>query len=171
MRYADSKTSAGFTLMELIVVTFLISLMLFLAIPRLHSDLLFDSNKKIISWIMATTRSLREKALREQKRFDLIMDLENQCLWVSNEDTPEEELQSQKESAYRLPEDLRMIDVEYARKGTVSFGQTAISFYKKGYSDRALIHMEDEDNAQFSILIEPFLNKVAIYERYVGFMN
>ena len=165
----NSKFASGFTLIELIVVISLISMMLFLALPRLQSTLLFDSRKKAARWIIASVRSLRENALRGQKSFVLVVDLESQSLWATTEKSPEEEIESAKLNEFLLPENLKIIDVAYPLKGKVSSGQTEIRFYKKGYSDKALIHLEDDDNNQFTLAIEPFLSKIGVYEEYIGF--
>ncbi len=44
-----------------------------------------------------------------------------------------------------------------------------ICFYKAGYSDKAIIHIEDEDHYQVSFLIEPFLPNMKLYQEYVSF--
>ena len=44
-----------------------------------------------------------------------------------------------------------------------------IYFNEKGYSDKAIIHLENDDNEKFSFLIEPFLLRVRLYNSYAGF--
>jgi hypothetical protein len=48
-------------------------------------------------------------------------------------------------------------------------GQTDIYFNEKGYSDKAIIHFENDDNEKFSFLIEPFLLRVRLYNSYAEF--
>jgi len=62
-----------------------------------------------------------------------------------------------------------VINVEYPEKGIVSSGQADICFYRAGYSDKALIHIQGDDEQKISFLIEPFLPKVKLYEKYVDF--
>ena len=49
-------------------------------------------------------------------------------------------------------------------------GEIEITFYKNGYSDKVLIHLQDGED-YVSYLIEPFLSEVARYETYTGFEN
>ena len=44
-----------------------------------------------------------------------------------------------------------------------------INFYPKGYSDRAVIHVEDGHDNRYSYLIEPFLPHVKIKDEYIEF--
>jgi prepilin-type N-terminal cleavage/methylation domain-containing protein len=161
--------SGGFTLVEVIVVISLISIMLIFSIPRFHGAVPADHTKKASRWIIVTVRSLKERSVREQKLYVLNVNLDDNRLWVTNETMSAEELESAEQKGLTLPDDVNVLDVEYPGKGTVSFGRTDICFYKKGYSDKALIHIEDNDNNQRSFLIDTFLSKVAFYERYAGF--
>ena len=158
---AYSDQNNGFTLIELIAVIFLISLMLFFAIPRFK-----DSR-----WIMAKVLTLKERAVRDQKLYILHVNLDSNRLWMTNELMSEQELQDAAQNAYELPEDIQVLDVEYPYEEIISEGRADIHFYKRGYSDRAMIHVENNDNEQLSFLIEPFLSRIKVYEKYEGFEN
>lgn len=92
-------------------------------------------------------------------------------MWVTDELMSEEEMQNAEQQGFELPDDINLLDVEYPGKDKMLFGRADIYFYKKGYSDKALIHIEDSSNKQLSFLIEPFLSKVELYEKYVEFEN
>ena len=158
---------SGYTLIELVVVVALISIMLFLTIPRLQNAVLINDTKKTIRWIIGTTQTLKENAFRQQKRFVLHLDLGAQHMWVSNETSSEEELEQAQNSAYAIPSGVKLLDVVFADRDKVVYGQAKIYFYKKGYSDKVLIHIEDDDNQPVSLLIEPFLNEVQVTETYI----
>lgn len=167
--YSDKNN--GFTLIELIVVISLISLMLFFAIPRFKDSVLSDNTKKVSRWIMAKVLTLKERAVRDQKLYILHVNLDSNRLWMTNELMSEQELQDAAQNAYELPEDVQVLDVEYPYEEIISEGRADIYFYKRGYSDRAMIHVENNDNEQLSFLIEPFLSRVKVYEKYEGFEN
>ena len=57
----------GFTLIEMIVVTALISIMLVVAIPRLQGGLFSDGGDDTARWIIATVRGLKEKRWSKTK--------------------------------------------------------------------------------------------------------
>jgi hypothetical protein len=71
-------------------------------------------------------------------------------------------------SGYSLPDELRIIDIEYPQKGKIYNGQAEIIFYKAGYTDKALVHMQEGDT-YLTFLIEPFLSNVQFSETYAGF--
>ena len=92
-------------------------------------------------------------------------------MWVTDELMSEEEMQNAEKQGFEFPDDINLVDVEYPGKDKILFGQADIYFYKKGYSDKALIHIEDSNNERLSFLIEPFLSKVRLYEEYVEFQD
>jgi prepilin-type N-terminal cleavage/methylation domain-containing protein len=159
----------GFTLIELIVVIALVSIMLFFAIPQFQSNVLTDSTKKVSRWILLKVPYLKEKAAREQKRYVLHIDFDSNRLWIVQETMSEEALQSSETDVYKLPDDIKLLDVEYPDQEKISVGQANIYFNEKGYSDKAIIHFENDDNERLSFLIEPFLPQVLLYNKYVEF--
>ena len=163
---------SAFTLIELIVVISLISILLSFSLPRLDISFFSDNERKISSWILLNVKSLKEKAVKEQTLQILNIDLDNNQMWSSSglvPDNTEETEEIPKENAYQVPSGYRLMDVEFLNKDKISKGITEIQFYKKGYSDKALIHIENDDNIQYSYLIEPFLPHVKIIEEYIEF--
>jgi prepilin-type N-terminal cleavage/methylation domain-containing protein len=159
----------GFTLIELIVVISLISIMLFFAFPRFQSNVLSDSTKEVSRWILLKIPFIKESAAREQRRYVLHVSLDSNKLWITHEAMLEEALQSAETNAYKLPEDIKLLDVEYPDQEKISVGQADIYFNEKGYSDKAIIHLENDDNEKVSFLIEPFLLRVRLYNSYAEF--
>ena len=162
------KSSNGFTLLELIVVISLIGVMLVLAVPRFHETLFLDENKTGSRWIIGKIQALKEAAVRNQKRYTLHIDLDSERFWETDESMSPEAVEDAALNAASLPGGLKIIDIEYPIRGKISSGQADIAFYKIGYSDKVLIHVQD-GQSQVSYLIEPFLSDVSRYETYVGF--
>ena len=163
------EKNSGYTLIELVVVISLISILLFFAIPRFQETLLPDNTKKFSRWIIATIRSLKASAVRDQKRYILNVNLDTGRFWVTSDAMSEEELQNAETAGYSLSEDVRIIDIEFPLKGKITGGQAEISFYKADYSDKAIIHIENDSRKQMSFSVEPFLSGVRLYEKYIGF--
>jgi len=164
----------GFTLIELIVVVALLSIMLVIAIPRFHNVLIADSQGKTSRWLIGATQTLRESALRQQRRYALHIDMDAGVLWTSEasmtEDAVTEEAMLEAASAgYRLPDDVRLVDVEFPLDGRVSTGRIDIFFYPQGYSDQALIHVNHQNSDSLTYAIEPFLSEIKIYETYKSY--
>ena len=162
------KQNIGFTLIELIVVISLISLILFIAIPRFQSTVFTDNTKKTSRWIVGKVQSLKTRAVRDQNLYVLHVSLDANKLWVSDGLMSEEELENAELQGYKLPDDVRLIDVEYPQNKIIALGTADIRFYQKGYSDKALIHIENSDSKQLSFLIKPFLQRVKMFQQYVG---
>ncbi len=163
------KQNNGFTLIELIVVISLISIMLVFAVPRFHDTVLSDNTKTVSRWIILKVQSLKQRAVHDQKLYALHIDIDTNRLWITNESMSEEEVEKALLRGFELPDDISVLDVEYPGRKKVSSGQADIFFYEKGYSDRALVHISNEDNELFSFLIETFLSRVKLFEKYVSF--
>ena len=131
--------------------------MLFFSLPRLQDNPFLDDSKQSSRWLIGKVQSLKESAIREQKQHSLNFDLDSGRIWDTNESmSPEDSESTALNSSYALPDDLRIIDIEYPQQGKIYSGQTEIIFYKAGYTDKALIHMQEGDT-YLSFLIEPFL--------------
>ena len=169
-RTTDHRHRNGFTLLELLVVISLLSIMLVLTVPRFHNTLFLDETKTASRWLIGKVRALKEAAIRDQKQHTLHIDLDTERFWETDESMSTEALESAALNADPLPDGLKIADIEYPIRGKINSGQTDITFYKNGYSDKALIHLQD-DQEYVSFLIEPFLSEITRYETYAGFEN
>lgn len=162
-------SSRGFTLIELLVVISLISMVLFITIPRLQDNPFLDKKRKASLWIMGTVRALKQKSVHERKDYTLHIDIDTGKLWVSNESMTAEALLEAEQNGYAVPDEFRIQDIEFPGQGKFSLGRSDIHFSKKGYSDMAFIHAELSDGSRRSFLIEPFLPGVKLYEENISF--
>ena len=166
---ARLKQNAGFTLIELIVVIALMGLMLFFTLPRLGDNPFLDDTRQSSRWLIGKVQSLKESAIRDQKQYALHFDLDSGRIWETNESmSPEDVEDAALNSSYFLPDELRILDIEYPQKGKIYTGRADIIFYKAGYTDKALVHMQEGDT-YLTFLIEPFLSSVQFYETYAEF--
>lgn len=143
--------------------------MLFFSIPRFQNFVLTDNKKKVSRWLINKVRSLKNDTLRNQKLYILNVDIDANRFWVTTEPAPETASTNSEQKVYQLPEDISVLDVEYPGKGKITSGQTEIRFYKNGYSDKAMIHIENDSGNPSSFLIETFLSNVRLYNQYVDF--
>jgi general secretion pathway protein H len=154
---ADNR---AFTLIEMIVVTALITIMLMVAIPRLQGSFLSDGGDETARWIIANVRRLKEKAITDQKIYMLNVSLDTQWLWVAPADLPETEADAARKKGYRLPRGVSIDHVTLSRSNRISSGTVSIGFYPKGYSDKAVIRVRTNNGDRLSFFIEPFLSRV-----------
>jgi hypothetical protein len=143
--------------------------MFFFAIPRIQVDILSDNTRKVSRWIMLNVSALKEKAVHDQKNYVLHLSLDSNRLWVTSDVMSVEELEDAEAIGYELPDDIKLLDVDYPNKEKISVGRADIYFYKKGYSDKAIIHITNNDNEVLSFLIEPFLSRARLYNKYLEF--
>ena len=189
------SSSHDFSLIELLVVLFLISLMLFFAFPRLSGFFPHGDRDKTARWIVSQAATLKTRAVKDKKTYILRVDLDANTLTAraagfanSGGVTPLEEgaglsselfesqlsdeqslagasLGSRANKTLKLADELVISDVMLADGVVITSGLVDIRFYKKGYSDRAIIHMR-EGEEQVSFYIAPFLSKVNISDGY-----
>jgi prepilin-type N-terminal cleavage/methylation domain-containing protein len=175
----------GFTLIELIVVIALISVMLVFAVPRLHTDLLASDTRTVSKWVVLTVKRLKQESVRRQLLHRLRIDLDAGRMWTEIEapapaaetEAPGEDTQgggtearkTVKGAELELPSGHRLVDVQFAGREPSAAGVVDIRFYREGYCDYALIHMENENAEPITYALEPFLPQVEIYEKYKEF--
>ncbi|MBA3028117.1 MAG: prepilin-type N-terminal cleavage/methylation domain-containing protein [Desulfobacteraceae bacterium] len=168
-------SDSGFSLIELIAVISVVSIMLFLTLPRFDIFSRQGDLKGAARWIMAQVPGLKAKALEEQKQFLLTVDLDQNTLGVFPGEIPEKTEEEEKTGtvqtlkSYPLSDSVRLKDVTFPEAGVITSGQPGIRFYKKGYCDKVIIHLQDDNNQYISLFIEPFLNTVVLREGYIGF--
>jgi prepilin-type N-terminal cleavage/methylation domain-containing protein len=160
---------SGFTLIELTVVISLISIMLFFAVPRFRNAVLTDNVNNTSRWIIGKVRVIKEYSTSKQKLCILHVNMDSNKIWVSDETMTQEDLEKANEKGFEIPEDVKVINVEYPQKGIISTGQADICFYRAGYSDKAFIRIQGDDEQKISFLIESFLPTVKLYKKYVNF--
>ena len=169
-RTTNNRHKGGFTLLELIVVIALMGIMLVFTVPRFHETLFLDETKTGSRWIIGKIQALKEAAVRTQKHCTLHIDLDSERFWETDASMSAEDLENAALNAAALPSGLKIADIEYPIRGKINSGRTEITFYKNGYSDKVLIHLQDGEE-YVSYLIEPFLSEVARYETYASFEN
>lgn len=157
----------GFTLIELTVVMALISIMLFVTLPRVKSDIFVDQTKKTSRWLLASVRYLKEASIRDQSDHTLHVDMDNGKIWMSSALKAEEMPEKEVSGGLTLADSIRIRDVAFAGNRKMTHGVVQIQFYAKGYSDNAMIHVVNDDGRELSYHIPPFLPHMKILEDYV----
>jgi Tfp pilus assembly protein FimT len=161
--------SGGFTLVELIVVTCLLSLFLMFSIPRLQSVMPTNHLNATVRWMISTVSELKNIAVRDSRLYKLHLDMDHRLLWITHEAMTDAEFQVAKKSGFRLPSNVRILDVEIPDAGKASSGSAEIAFSSRGYSSKALIHLQGKGGGPVSLLIEPFMPGVSYYGRRITF--
>ena len=165
----DLAGEAGFTLIELMVVMMLITIVFAVTIPRLGSGLMQDPRKTTTRWIVNTTSDLRALAVEKQKAHVLIIDLSANRIWFIHEEMDEETLSAASEKAFVIPRAIRIVDIQFPQKERVTSGKAEIVFYPGGYSDYAVINLQDDGAQRFAFKVEPLLPKITVLDKWLEF--
>lgn len=168
-RLLHRRSTQGFTLIEMMVVLVLITIVFSVAIPKMDTSILQDPRKMTTRWIKNAVKELRAAAIEKQIDQVMVVNLDLNRIWVTNEGMDEEAKFAAAENGFRLPGSLHMIDVEFPAKDRVGGGQAEITFYPGGYSDHATINLENDDAQRFSFTVEPLLPRVKVLEEWVNY--
>lgn len=171
--YYRRNKEAGFTLIEILVVCFIISITLIVSIPALRDTLLTDPLKTTSRKIIGTVRSLREEAIREQQPYVLSFNLEEKRLGYQKaneqdrgrEDTFVSQDYKSREKEIELPESVHIMDIWTKSDGKQSQGTIKLWISPQGYMDKTVIHITD-DSDTISIFFSPFLGSIKVVDGY-----
>ena len=162
-------TDRGYTLIELSVVVLLIGMMLLIAVPRVRDTLLSDDLKATTRQVVGAARELRNEAVREQLDYVLHLDINQPGFWTYSADTTAEKRAEIRKDAIRVPEGIRIADVRHPEEVRKTEGEALIRFFREGYMEPTVVHLVKDDRA-FTLVFNPFLHAVSVYEKYVDFI-
>jgi hypothetical protein len=155
------------------VVMLLMTIVLAVTIPRFDNSLALDPTKKVTRWVIDTVRSLRAKALAQQKTCVWAIDLSNNRMWASIDtaaETDTEEGAGESESKiFVLPNGFNLVDVQFPNGDRITSGSTEVFFYPGGYSDQLLIHAEYNKDRRLTFMIEPLLPSVKVVDEWISY--
>ncbi len=161
----------GFTLIELIVVIVLIGLMFTFALPKMDGFLFSSETDRVSRWIVLNIPNLKTKAVKDQRRYSLNVDVAANTLYISTDEMDDDLLNQARESGFKLGDSVHLVDVVFPVVNPEDEEISNVFFYSKGYSDNAIIHIENENSEKISFIIEPFLSGVEIKDGFVLFEN
>lgn len=146
------RSTLGFTLLEMIIVMFLLVAMLGIVIPRINlSDDLASTGRKFIGAL----RTLQGIAMSTQKPVKLYLDLDQGQYWaMTSEEKEEKPLPDAAWATPRLfPESIRLAEVS---SGSIkrTAGRFDLMLYPNGRIDEAVLHLTDASNNVLAIVVE-----------------
>ncbi|WP_224984677.1 prepilin-type N-terminal cleavage/methylation domain-containing protein [Geomonas agri] len=158
--------TAGFTLLELMVVIFIIALAAGIVLPRLpepESARLKSSARNLASGL----RFLNDQAIITKKVYRLHLQLGENTTRITEVSPSGEELQPGDQfMGRRLIEDgIDIEDVNLPNFGVVTEGEVVIPFGPGGVADGVTIHLKGKDN-HYTVTANPSGGKVTVQEGY-----
>lgn len=167
------RKSAGFTLIELIVVVFLLGVFFSVAMPRVFKT--DDMNLRSASRGLVTTiRYLYSKSIFEKRIYKLSFDIDAGEYWA--EVLEGNQFRAREDSGYgrrNLPNGVFFNDIQTERtQGKVGSGRDAfILFLPTGIVDSAVIHLRTGEGNFFTLSTNPYTGATKVFDRYVEFNN
>lgn len=147
------RNAGGFTMLEIVLVLFLLVGMLSLVIPRISlGESLGTVGRK---WVGAM-KSFQEMAMMTQKTVRVYVDIDRSMYWPMVIDGKEEKIPLEPTWAVPivLPETVRFADIQI---GTTmkQAGRVDIFFYPNGRIDPVVMHLTDMSNNIVGVYVEP----------------
>lgn len=161
-------TEKGFTLIELIVVVWIVGLTFFLALPAFQGWLSGDGIRETRRHMAGLSRELRYQAVREYADYVLSVDLTERKISSFRKDDSPEARERARNKAWSLPGGVTIRDLEFRDGGKIVEGEALILFFKNGMVDPSVFHFREKER-ELSLLLEPFLGELRVFDRYVSY--
>ena len=163
----------GFTLIELAVVIFLLGAFFLVAIPR-FKDIADVNIKSASRRLSSLIRLLYNEAAFKKKLYKLEFDVGNGEYWVEVQDgnefvIPNDPILGRK----KLPEGVYFKDITTQRSTgrTLERGDLFILFMPTGFVEPAVIHLEAESGANYTIATKPYTGGTIVIDEYVDLLH
>jgi prepilin-type N-terminal cleavage/methylation domain-containing protein len=160
------KNRGAFTLLELVVVLFIVALFASLVVPRIGAFLSHGDTNKAIRQIRGLVRYLAGMSASTRTPYRLHYDLDEGRCWVSRhgEDGEFTEEQEMLTRPLHLPQGVRFQDISTPR-GVYTEGEAYTDFFPTGWVEDTLIHIEGGSLVTLKLL--HLTGDVKVYEGYV----
>lgn len=147
------RGTAGFTILEIILVLFLLVGLLGIVLPRISLD---ENLASVGRRMVGTVRSLQSLAMQTQKTVRLYIDMDRGVYWPVILDGNQEKAPTDATWAtpLNLPSAIRFSDI-LVSQGRKDSGRVDLFFYPTGRIDPATMHLVDANNNILALAIEP----------------
>lgn len=149
---AGRQLSAGFTLLELLVVLVIASLAVGLVTPALQRMIPAAELRSESRELLAQVRYARSRAILSQQAVRVSFDEQEHALRFSPDDL-----------LHRLPTTLRL-ELEPGSRDETDEPLEAISFYPQGHSSGGVIRLSAADGRQFEIQVDWLTARVQLHD-------
>ncbi|HEU4685090.1 MAG TPA: hypothetical protein VFS39_11375 [Nitrospira sp.] len=154
-------STAGFTILEIIIALFLLTGLLSFIIPK------FDIGQNLSSvgrkWV-AALRTVQDLSISSRRPVRLYIDLDRGQYWPMIQQGTEEKAPLSWLTPASLPEAIRVTDMQVGSKKSSS-GRAELFFYPNGRIDPAVMHFVDADNNVLGVQIEPVTANIRVTDQ------
>jgi type II secretory pathway pseudopilin PulG len=159
------RASNGFTILEIIMVLFLLVGLLGIVLPRISLE---ENLGSVGRRVVGTVRDLQSLAMTTQKTVRLYVDIDRGVYWPVILDGNQEKapLDPAWATPLNLPAAIRFTDI-LATQGKKESGRVDLSFYPTGRIDPVTMHLLDARNNILAIAIEPVTGAIRMSDERI----
>jgi type II secretory pathway pseudopilin PulG len=159
------RASDGFTILEIIIVLFLLVGLLGIVLPRISLE---ESLGSVGRRVVGTVRSLQSMAMSNQKTVRLYVDMDRGVYWPVILDGNQEKapIDPTWATPLNLPATIRISDI-LVSQGKKESGRVDLFFYPTGRIDPATMHLVDARNNILAIAIEPVTGAIRMSDERI----
>jgi len=167
------NSGPGFTLVELLVVIFIVGLFSALVSIRIEGALSGGDLRLASRIIAGQVAGIRGKAAAAHREQVLGFDFGQNALRREEEKDGEAPLSGETPGGEApavttmLPPGTRLEDITIGQRGTFREGTVLLRFFANGCVEPALIHLRNEKDRAFTLRINPVTGRVRVYDRHV----
>ena len=162
------NNQAGFTFVELVVVVGIFAIMLLFAVPLFRQINLTEGTTRSLAQFVSLIETLKQEAVIKNTTFVLHIDVQTGKVYTTDPSMDEEALMAAERKSVSFDDDLELRNLEFPEDESRSSDDTTIRFFSKGFSDRALIHVREDDQER-TVKISMFQQKVRLIDKYVSY--
>ncbi len=168
---AGGEREQGFTLIEMIVVVFLIGIMLSVSIPSMRNTFFTDPLKATTRKIIGMVAGVRELAARSQQPYLLHFSRLENRIWFEKDAAEKDtkDLESQPSEQLLLPESVKITGVWMAGDEGAAEDNKLVWISKQGYLTDTIIRIEDDHGNHLNVYFYPFLDTALVADDLVPF--
>lgn len=157
--------TAGFTILEILLVLFLLVGLLGIVLPRISLE---ENLGSVGRRMVGTVRSLQSLSMLTQKTVRLYVDLDRGVYWPVILDGSQEKVPTDATWAtpLNLPANIRFSDI-LVNQGKTESGRIDLFFYPTGRIDPATMHLVDASNNILAIAIEPVTGAIRMSDERI----
>ena len=159
------RSSSGFTILEIILVLFLLVGLLGIILPRISLE---ENLGSVGRRMVGNVRSLQHLAMSTQKTVHLYVDIDRGVYWPMILDGNQEKVPADPAwlTPLTLPETIRFSDI-LVSQGKKESGRVDLFFYPTGRIDTATMHLMNEHNNILAIAIEPVTGAIRMSDERI----
>ena len=173
LRAGTWKNDKAFTLIELSMVLIIVGIVSVFAVPRFKNLLWHGDIKGTVRRLSAAIKYAHNQTAMTKLRHRINYDLDGNKYWVTIRDVEGEYFEdtSTLTRNISLPDKVKFKDIYTQREGEVIHGVTHTEFIPNGLVEHTVIHLENDGEKVFTLIIKPLTGSVKVYDRYVKVTN